>query len=177
MAFKVGSLPISAARGRRREGQVCVTKRACSVACNPEWTADSRCRSTVDKVEPAIYAANIEKSGDCWVTVCLDRQHDAFHGFRATNPEWAGSNSAARARPSPQPWHDGLDDNDQPGKRRAETRKSCRWPRSCAVSWPKPKRPCRGPRTFAETRRAWARVGTGTTGRTMVMQLIDDSQN
>jgi hypothetical protein len=35
-------------------------------------------------VEPAIYAANIENCGDCWMTVYLDRQHGAFHG---TNPE------------------------------------------------------------------------------------------
>jgi hypothetical protein len=37
-----------------------------------------------DKVEPAIYAVNIENCGDCWVTVYLDRQHGAFHG---TSPE------------------------------------------------------------------------------------------
>jgi hypothetical protein len=37
-----------------------------------------------DKVEPAIYAADIENCDDCWLTVCLDRQHGAFHG---TNPE------------------------------------------------------------------------------------------
>jgi hypothetical protein len=33
-----------------------------------------------DKVEPAIYAANVE-IGDCWATVYLGCQHSAFHGI------------------------------------------------------------------------------------------------
>jgi hypothetical protein len=48
----------------------------------------SFCSVTGDKVEPAIYAANIENCGDCWVTVCLDRQHGAFHGI---DRSWAGN--------------------------------------------------------------------------------------
>jgi hypothetical protein len=36
------------------------------------------------KVKPAVYAANIESCGDCWMAVYLDRQHSAFPG---TNPE------------------------------------------------------------------------------------------
>jgi hypothetical protein len=34
---------------------------------------------------------------------------------------------------------------------------SCGWPRSCSISWPKPKRPYRGRWTFAETAAAGAR--------------------
>jgi hypothetical protein len=47
--------------------------------------------------------------GDRWITVYLDRQHGAFHG---TNPELGWQDSVTRARPSPQPLHDGHDDND-----------------------------------------------------------------
>jgi hypothetical protein len=74
----------AAARCGRREEPLCVTKRAYSVACNP--TIDRRFSFSVsgDKVEAAVYAANIENCGDCWVTVYLDRQHGAFHG---TSPE------------------------------------------------------------------------------------------
>jgi hypothetical protein len=102
---------------------------------------------------------NIENCGDSWVRVHLDRQHG---GFCCTNPELAIS--ATRARPSPQPWHDGHDDNDQPGRRRAQSRKSCRWPRSCSVSWPKPKRPCRGRWIVAETAAPGARCAGTPTG-------------
>jgi hypothetical protein len=49
-----------------------------------------------DRVEPAIYAANIEM-GDCWVPVYLDRQHGAFSWH---NPELGWRYSATRARPS-----------------------------------------------------------------------------
>jgi hypothetical protein len=70
-----------------------------------------------DKVEAAVYAANIENCGDCRMTACLDRQHGAFHG---TNPELGWQYSATRARLSPQPSHDGHGDNDQPGRRRAQ---------------------------------------------------------
>jgi hypothetical protein len=73
---------------------------------------------------------NIESAGDCWIAVYLDRHRGAFHG---TNPEPGWQYSATLARPSPQPSHDGDDNNDQPGRRRAQSRKSCRWQRSCTV--------------------------------------------
>jgi hypothetical protein len=51
-----------------------------------------------DKVKAAVYAADIENCGDCWVTVCLFRQHGSFHG---TNTELGWQYSATRARRSP----------------------------------------------------------------------------
>jgi hypothetical protein len=62
-----------------------------------------------DKVEPAIYAVNIE-NGDFWGKAYLDRRHSAFRG---TNPELGSQYSAARASSSPQPSHAGQDDSDQ----------------------------------------------------------------
>jgi hypothetical protein len=65
--------------------------------------------SISDEVEPAIYSVTI-KGWRTATPVCLDRQHCAFHG---TSPELGWQNSATRARPSPQPSHDGQDNGDQ----------------------------------------------------------------
>ena len=61
------------------------------------------------KAKPAIYSVTIERRRIA-VPVHLNRQHGAF---RETNPELGRRYSTTRARPSPQPSHDGHDDNDQ----------------------------------------------------------------